>query len=221
VKDHHLRDDDGKLDRKVKGSSEVNMTAYSFIIPKRAYDGFLDLIEIGPRLTRPYHEELRVLGVAAQQQAPGVWQLQGGLVVHPTWGLETEELAGLSHPLLTQFSPRFLQESAATYDALQQGGYTELVTYLAQQIHQFRRLGKEFAMQHLGSEELQRVWRDILATMTPEERLDGLPARERLKGLSVEERLEGLSAKELERLRQLLQSQTRADNSAPPDAKTS
>jgi hypothetical protein len=57
--------------------------------------------------------------------------------------------------------------------------------------------------------------------MTPEERLEGLPARERLKGLSVEERLEGLSAKELERLRQLLQSQTRADNSAPPDAKTS
>ena len=88
--------------------------------------------------------------------------------------LETEELAGLSHPLLTLFGPRFLADAAGTYDALQQGGYTEMVTYVAQQIHLFRRLGKEFAMQHLGSEELQRVWRDILADTPPEERLDGL-----------------------------------------------
>ena len=48
---------------------------------------------------------------------------QGGLVIHPTWVLETEELAGLSHPLLTLFSPRFLEDAAGTYDALQQGGY--------------------------------------------------------------------------------------------------
>ena len=109
----------------------------------------------------------------------------------------------------------------ATYDALQQGGYTEMVTYLAQQIHLFRRLGKEFAMQHLGSEELQRVWRDILADTPPEERLEGLSAEERLKGLSAEERLKGLSAEELERLRQLLQTQAKANGSAPPESKSS
>ena len=90
---------------------------------------------------------------------------------------------------------------------LQHGGYTEMVAYLAQQIHLFRRLGKEFAMQHLGSEELQRVWRDILADTPPEERLEGLSAEERLKGLSAEE---------LERLRQLLQTQGKANGSSPP-----
>jgi hypothetical protein len=37
-------------------------------------------------------------------------------------------------------------------------------------------------MQHLGSEELQRVWRQILAETPPEERLEGLSAEERLKG---------------------------------------
>jgi hypothetical protein len=62
-------------------------------------------------------------------------------------------------------------------------------------------------MQHLGSEELQRVWRDILASTSPEERLEGLSAEERLKGLSGEE---------LERLRQLLQKQAKANGSAPP-----
>ena len=62
-------------------------------------------------------------------------------------------------------------------------------------------------MQHLGSEELQRVWRDILAETPPEERLEGLSAEERLKGLSAEE---------LERLRQLLQEQARATGSSLP-----
>jgi hypothetical protein len=88
-----------------------------------------------------------------------------------------------------------------------------MVTYVAQQIHLFHRLGKEFAMQHLGSEELQRVWRQILAETPAEERLEGLSVEERLKGLSAEERLKGLSAEdlrklppeELERLRRLVQ----------------
>ena len=70
--------------------------------------GKLHLLVLAPRLTRPYRDELRVVGVTAQQQEAGVWRLQGGLVIHPTWVLETEELAGLSHPLLTLFSPTFL-----------------------------------------------------------------------------------------------------------------
>jgi hypothetical protein len=183
----------------------------------------LHLLVLAPRLTKPYREELRVLGVTPQPQQPGVWRLEGGLAVHPAWVLETEELAGLSHPLLTLFSPTFLRDGVATYDALHRAGYTTLVVYLAQQIHQFRLLGKEFAMQHLGSEEMRRVLRDILATLppderlevlSPEERLRGLTPEERLKGLSPEERLQGLSAEELERLRRLLQSQAKADDSS-------
>jgi hypothetical protein len=89
-------------------------------------------------------------------------------------------------------------------------------------------------MQYHGSEELERVWRGILAATPPEERLEGLSAEERLeglsaeerlkglsaeerlKGLSVEERLRGLSGEELERLQRLLQKQARANGSSPP-----
>jgi hypothetical protein len=71
-------------------------------------------------------------------------------------------------------------------------------------------------MRYHGSEELERVWRGILSTRPPEERLEGLSAEERLKGLTVEERLRGLSGEELERLRQLLQEQARANGSSPP-----
>jgi hypothetical protein len=177
--------------------------------------GKLCLLVLAPRLTRPYRDELRVLGISPQPVEPGVWRLQGGLVIHPTWVLETEELAGLSHPLLTVLSPRFLQDRVAIYDLLRQGGYTNLVVYLAQQIHQFHLLGKEFAMQHLGAEdEMEQALRDFLATMSPEERLQGLSPEERLQGLSPEERLRGLppeerlrglTTEELERLRLLLQ----------------
>jgi hypothetical protein len=156
----------------------------------------LHLVVLAPRLTRPYRQELEALAVTAEQQEPGIWRLQGGLVLHPTWVLETEVLAGLSHPLLTLVSPPFLENPVSAYELLQQGGYTNLVVYLAQQIQQFRLRGEEFAMQHLGTEdELKHVLREILATLSPEERLEGL---------SEEERLKGLTAEQLEHLRQLL-----------------
>jgi hypothetical protein len=98
---------------------------------------------------------------------------------------------------------------------LQQGGYTEMVTYLAQQIHLFRRFGKEFAMQHLGSEDLQRVWPKILAETPPEERLEGLSAEERLEGLSAED-LRQLPPEKVERLRQLLQQLPPEEGMARP-----
>jgi hypothetical protein len=164
---------------------------------------------LAPRLTEPYREELRALGVTPQQQEPGIWRLQGGVVLHPTWVLESEVLAGLSHPLLTLVSPRFLKDSVTTYETLRQGGYTELVVYLAQQVHQFHLQGKEFAMQHLGTEdELKKVLQDLLQALSPEERL---------RGLSPEAILEGMSPEDRERLRQLLQSQTKADNSSRPE----
>jgi hypothetical protein len=87
----------------------------------------LHLLVLAPRLTRPYRDELRTLGVTAEQQEPGIWRLQGGLVVHRTWVLETEALTGLAHPLLSVFSPQFLENRVAVYDTLHRGGYTNLV----------------------------------------------------------------------------------------------
>jgi hypothetical protein len=169
----------------------------------------LHLLVLAPRLTRPYREELQTLSVTAQAQEPGIWRLQGGLALHPTWVLETEALAGLDHPLLTLVSPTFLTNPVSAYDLLRQGGYTNLVVYLAQQIQQFRTRGEEFAMQHLGTEdELKQVLREIMATMSPEERL---------QGLSEEERLRGLTPEQLEHLRQLLDQRRPADgNKASP-----
>jgi hypothetical protein len=203
----------------------------------------LHLLVLAPRLTRPYREELQTLGVTAQPQEPGVWRLQGGLALHPSWVLETEALAGLSHPLLTLLSPTFLINPGSAYDLLHQGGYTNLVVYLTQPIQQFRLRREEFAMQHLGTEdelkhvlreilatmspkerletlsekELKQVLREVLPTMSPEERLQFLSTEERLRGLTPEERLRGLTPEELERLRQLLQTRAKADDASRPE----
>ncbi len=186
----------------------------------------LHQVVLAPRLTSPYRNEMQVLSVTTQEEEPGIWRLQGGLVVHPTWVLETETLVGLEHPLLTLFSPTFLNRSTDISDLLQRNGYTVLVGYLSQQIHQFDLLGMEFAMQHLGAEdELKQVLKGILATMSLQERLEGLSPQERMEGLSPqewleglsEERLRGLPPEQLERLRQLLQQvpPTRGDPSSP------
>jgi hypothetical protein len=160
----------------------------------------LHLLVLAPKLTRPYREELQTIAVTAEQQEPGIWRLQGGMVLHPTWVLETEVLAGVSHPLLTLVSPPFLQNPLSAYGQLQRGGYTQLVVYLTQQIQQFQLRREEFAMQHLGTEdELKHVLRQILAAMTPEERLETLSDEERrqiLAAMTPEERLEGMSEEE-------------------------
>jgi hypothetical protein len=186
--------------------------------------GRLHLLVLAPRLTKPYRKELEVLGVTAEQQAPGVWWLHGGLIVHPQWVLETQVLAGLDHPLLTLVSPALLEKRVAIYELMRQGGYTELMVYLAQQINQFRLRGMEFAMQHLGTEDqMQQVLRDICATMPPEDRLVGLTEDQRrqvlrdiLATLPPEELLHALPPEEVERLRQLLQPPTKSNNPSPP-----
>ena len=79
---------------------------------------------------------------------------------------------------------------------------------MAQQIEQFQRRGKEFAMQHFGSEdEMHQAMRDILASVPP---------KQRLEGLSPEERLEGLSPEEMEHLKELLQRRTKGDDTPNP-----
>jgi hypothetical protein len=158
----------------------------------------MHLLVLAPRVTKAYREELQALAVTVIEEQPGIWSLQGGPVNHRMWVLETAVLAGLEHPLLTLFSPQFLQQGKQVYAQLRAGGYTELVVYLAQQIQQFQLRGEEFAMQHLGTEdEMQQALLDIVASLPPKQRLAGLSPKELLASLSPKELLASLSPKEL------------------------
>ena len=150
----------------------------------------LNLLVLATHLTRPYREELRLLGVTARQEKPGVWALEGGVVSHRTWLLETAVLAGVQHPLLTLFSPQFLSQGPQTYAQLRQGGYTELVVYLAQQIQQFQQKGAEFAMQHLGTEdEMEQALRNLVASLPLEQRVTDQDLYNLVASLPLEQRV--------------------------------
>src|SRR5262249_43644026 len=46
----------------------------------------LTLVVIAPRLTSPYAEELRLLGVTTHKEQDGVWRLEGGMLGgHSAW----------------------------------------------------------------------------------------------------------------------------------------
>ncbi len=178
----------------------------------------LHLVIIAPRRTKAFEDEMRALNITAQTDAAGVWRLQGGATVHPLWLLETEELAGLQHPLLTVMSPTFRRDRFAVYDTLSNVGYDDMMVYVVQQISQFHLSGKDFAMQHFGvNQEMHLALREVLKKLPledrlstvedlpaevllqrllPEERMKGLPAEERMKGLPAEERMKGLPAEE-------------------------
>lgn len=154
----------------------------------------LNLLVVAPRLTAAYRDELRVCGVTAEGEQPGIWRLRGGLVLHATWVLETEVLAGREHPLLTVFSPRLLYDVDVVSQQLCQEGYGQLVAYVTQQVEQFRLEGGAFAMQHIGTDdELERVWKGLLRNVPVEERLEGMTLEQRLTGLTPEQRAELLA----------------------------
>ena len=92
---------------------------------------------------------------------------------------------------------------------LQQTGHELLLYYMLQQIEQFRNLGKEFAMQHTGTETMGELADDlqtaVLQAMPVEKRLRGLSPEEVLRRYTPEELASGLSEEQAARLRELLE----------------
>jgi hypothetical protein len=177
----------------------------------------LTLLVLAPRLTKPYVEEMAVLGVKAAKAEEGVWQLEGGaLAGHAAWVLETTTLAGAEHPVVTVMSQRLLYHGLRTYDEMREAGYRDLAVYVLQQIQQFQEQGKEFAMQHLGTEtEMDQVMLELAKGWSAEFLRKVLPVEERLKGLTPEQLLAGLTPEERARLRELLNREAEQDSTDP------
>ena len=97
-------------------------------------------------------------------------------------------------------------------------GHATLLSYVLQQVQQFRSLGEGFMMQHADSEHLGEVEDDLLTAvlahvpaerivrdLSREERLRGLSPAEVLQGFTPEELAAGLSEEQAACLRQLLE----------------
>jgi hypothetical protein len=168
----------------------------------------LNLLVVAPQLTGPYRDELRACGVTAQKEAEGIWRLEGPLL-YGMWVLETSVLTGLAYPLLAVVSPAMLKDRWRLFTELRASGYAVLTGYVFQQVQQFHQRREEFIMQHQGTEELDKIMREIAARnldlLPPEERLRGLTPEQLVRGLTPEQLVRGLTPEQLERLRAYLQ----------------
>jgi hypothetical protein len=120
-------------------------------------------------------------------------------------------------PFLSLLAPGTRRQRVQHYEELREAGYTDLLVFVVQQILEFERRGKEFAMKYAGAEdEMLEVLEDLFASMPLERRLRCVTIEERLKGLSAEQLLGALSPDERERLKEPLQQQTRTDDDPHP-----
>ena len=175
----------------------------------------ISLIVLAPNLNDPARAELQSLGWQVSQHGAGVYRIAGGPFT--TWLVETDVMAKLGHPVLSLVSRVFLNEHERIIKLLRETGHEPLLCYVLQQVAQFRNMGKEFAMQHAGTEYLDEVedeLKTILRGMPVALRLDGLPAEEVLRRYTPEEVLrrftpeelaDGLSEEQASRLRELLE----------------
>ena len=160
--------------------------------------GDISLIVLAPSLNAAVRGELGCLGWAVSEQESGVFRVSGGPFT--TWLIETDVMADRGQPILSLVSRVFLNERERIIGQLQQTEHKVWLYYMLQQIEQFRTLGKEFAMQHTGTETMGELAEELqtafLEAMPVEKRLRGLPAEDRLRGLPAEDRLRGLPAED-------------------------
>ena len=166
----------------------------------------VSLVVLAPMVNAPLDDELRLLGFHASQHEPGIFRVSG--LPFTTWLVETDVMAERGQPILSLVSRVFLNNRRRIIDELDGAGHRALLHYMLQQVQQFDSLGKDFAMQHAFSEDLQEVEEDlltkILEAVPVERRLRGLPLGEVLHALPQEELVAALGAEEAARLRELL-----------------
>jgi hypothetical protein len=150
--------------------------------------------------------EVQAFGWQIGEHDSSVYQITSGPFT--MWLVETDVMAKLGQPILSLVSRVFLNEPECIIESLRQTGRELLLCYVLQQVARFRQMGKEFAMQHAGTEYLDEVedkLQAILDGMPVENRLRGLHPEERLRGLTPEELAAGLTDEQAERLRELLE----------------
>ena len=179
----------------------------------------ISLIVVAPTLNEALRTELESLGGEVGENEPGIFCLGGFRFA--TYLVETDVMAERGEAVLSLVSRVFLKRRQGIMEQLTRSGHVALLCYMLQQVHQFRSLGEDFAMQHTDSEYLGELEEALLASvlaatpvekrlsgLTPQERLQGLAPEERLHGLTPEEVAAGLTEEQAARLRALLERKT-------------
>lgn len=186
----------------------------------------LTLIFLAPAMTQSFRGELESGRQSIVEEESGIHRVEGGAFT--TYVVETDRLAGLGEPVLTLFSHAILENPGRIAENMR-NDYSEMFSYVVQQIEQYRIATPGFEVQHMIEkmnqtfEEFEEAFlsripverrlrgiplKERLQGIAAKERLQGISAEERLQGIPAEERLQGLSEQERERLRKLLDDES-------------
>jgi hypothetical protein len=167
----------------------------------------LTLIILAPGPTDGFREELKLRGWKAPKRKRGLYRIRDP--AFETWLISADEITGPDEPVLSLFSRVFLRDRRGIMQQLQEAGYGDLLSYVLQQIEQFKQVGEQFMIQHKDTEVMDDTARDFvelaLKIASPADRLRGIPADEVLRHISLEDLVAGLSQEELTRLREIIE----------------
>ncbi len=167
----------------------------------------ISLIVLAPGVNEAVRDELQSFGWQMGEHESGVHRITGAPFT--MWLVETDVMAKRGQPVLSLVSRVLLSDRKRIIEQLTRTGHGLLLWYVLQQIEQFRKMGKEFAMQHADTEYMgdleEELQTAVLETIPVEKRLRGLPPEERLRGLSPEELADGLTEEQAASLRELLE----------------
>ena len=133
----------------------------------------VSLVVLSPTVSGALRDELRLLGCEASQHEPGIFRVTG--LPFATWLVETDVMAERGQPVLSLVSRVFLKDRERIIEELGRTGHGALVHYMVQQIQQFRTSGKDFAMQHGLSDNLEEL--QELEEETPDQGTGGSSCR--------------------------------------------
>ena len=174
----------------------------------------VSLVVLAPAVNNALPNELRLYGLEINDHEPGIFRVTGLPFI--AWLVETDVMAERGQPVLSLVSRLFLNDRKSIMDKLEYAD-ERLVSYLAQQIHQFRSM-EGFALQFADSQYLEQIENDLLDKilewapaerrvrgLSPEERVRGLAPVDRVRGMAPEELVSALSEEEAARLREPLE----------------
>jgi hypothetical protein len=171
----------------------------------------VSLVVLGPTITGPFREELRLLGCEAAQEAPGIHRIAG--LPFSAWLVETDVMGQNVEPVLSTVSRVFLKDYRSIIKELSLAGLSNLANYVLQQVQYIHTHREDFAVQAEVVDEFAKLHdgmvADLLESLPPEQILRSVPLAKLLRGVSPEERLAGISDEDKARLAELLKQERR------------
>ncbi len=179
----------------------------------------VSILFVAPAMTSGFKDELKLWGMKAVENSPGIHRIEGMPV--ETWVIGTIEGEKRGEPLLSVMSPRFVEKRRAVVDKVATRGYGNILTFFTRELQHFSERNPSLPIPTFEIDDMAKftkeMEKEMIEMLGAECVLEHISMEDRLKNVPVEEiltkdRLKGLSPQDLEQIRQLLDEQAEGNS---------